>query len=145
MHRFIQQLAAQRAAGAGKLDGKQNVAEFAGQRRRSSTATSTSIRRSPTAPTSSPCSAICTAATRCLKAALLQADFFAKLEAWKLDTRKPEPKLVLLGDYIDRGMFSYNGVLRTVMQLFSPRPSTCSCCAATTSTTSSIAAASTAA
>ena len=28
---------------------------------------------------------------------------------------KPEPKLVLLGDYIDRGRFSYNGVLRAVM------------------------------
>ena len=58
----------------------------------------------------------------CLKGALLQADFFAKLEAWKLDTRKPEPKLVLLGDYIDRGMFSYNGVLRTVMQLYLAAP-----------------------
>ena len=58
----------------------------------------------------------------CLKAALLQADFFAKVEAWKLDKTKPEPKLVLLGDYIDRGMFSYNGVLRTVMQLYLAAP-----------------------
>ncbi|MBK7535064.1 MAG: serine/threonine protein phosphatase [Myxococcales bacterium] len=58
----------------------------------------------------------------CLKAAVLQSDFFAKLEAWRLDPRKPEPKLVLLGDYIDRGRFSYNGVLRTVMQLFLAAP-----------------------
>lgn len=58
----------------------------------------------------------------CLKAALLQADFFAKLEAWKLDPQRPEPKLVLLGDYIDRGRFSYNGVLRAVMQLFLAAP-----------------------
>jgi hypothetical protein len=58
----------------------------------------------------------------CLKGALLQADFFAKLEAWRLDRRKPEPKLILLGDYIDRGRFSYNGVLRTVMQLFLAAP-----------------------
>ncbi|HWM88307.1 MAG TPA: metallophosphoesterase family protein [Kofleriaceae bacterium] len=54
----------------------------------------------------------------CLKAALMQADFFAKVEAWRLDRRRPHPKLVFLGDYIDRGRFSYNGVLRTVMQMF---------------------------
>ncbi len=59
----------------------------------------------------------------CLKGALLQADFFAKLEAFHLDpTAHPEPVLVLLGDYIDRGRFSYNGVLRTAMQLFNAAP-----------------------
>jgi hypothetical protein len=55
----------------------------------------------------------------CLKASLMQADFFAKVEAWRLDpTTTPCPKLVFLGDYIDRGRFSYNGILRTVMQMF---------------------------
>ena len=55
----------------------------------------------------------------CLKAALMQSDFFAKVEAWRLDPAgNPHPKLVFLGDYIDRGRFSYNGVLRTVMQMF---------------------------
>lgn len=58
----------------------------------------------------------------CLKSAVLQADFFAKLEAWKLNPALPEPKLILLGDYIDRGRFSYNGVLRTVMQLYLAAP-----------------------
>lgn len=59
----------------------------------------------------------------CLKAAVLQSNFFAKLEAFKLDPRNnPEPKLILLGDYIDRGRFSYNGVLRTAMQLFLAAP-----------------------
>ncbi|MCC6524998.1 MAG: metallophosphoesterase [Polyangiaceae bacterium] len=54
----------------------------------------------------------------CLKAALLQADFFGKLEAHKQDPQKNPPiDLVLLGDYIDRGRFSYAGVLRTAMQL----------------------------
>ncbi|MBL4635652.1 MAG: metallophosphoesterase [Kofleriaceae bacterium] len=59
----------------------------------------------------------------CLKAALLQSNFFAKVEAYRLDPRSnPNPKLILLGDYIDRGHFSYNGVLRTVMQLYCMAP-----------------------
>ena len=59
----------------------------------------------------------------CLKAALMQSQFFAKVEAYKLDpVKNPNPKLILLGDYIDRGRFSYNGVLRTVMQLFLAAP-----------------------
>jgi len=59
----------------------------------------------------------------CLKAALLQSDFLAKVEAYRLNPAANVcPKLVLLGDYIDRGLFSYNGVLRTVMQLFLSAP-----------------------
>jgi len=58
----------------------------------------------------------------CLKGALMQADFFAKVDAWKKDPTRPNPKLVLLGDYIDRGRFSYNGILRTVMQMFVAAP-----------------------
>ncbi len=59
----------------------------------------------------------------CLKGALMQADFFAKVEAYRLDPiHNPCPKLILLGDYIDRGHFSYNGILRTVMQLFLAMP-----------------------
>jgi hypothetical protein len=55
----------------------------------------------------------------CLKAALMQADFFAKVQAHHDDPEKnPRMMLVFLGDYIDRGRFSYNGILRTVMQLF---------------------------
>lgn len=54
----------------------------------------------------------------CLKGALLQADFFGKVERHVRDPRRhPAMKLVLLGDYIDRGRFSYNGVLRAAMQL----------------------------
>ena len=58
----------------------------------------------------------------CLKAALMQSDFFAKVEAWRLDPSQPHPKLIFLGDYIDRGRFSYNGVMRTVMQVFLAAP-----------------------
>jgi hypothetical protein len=59
----------------------------------------------------------------CLKAALLQADFFAKVLAHQKDPDKStRMMLVLLGDYIDRGRFSYNGILRTVMQLYLAAP-----------------------
>ncbi len=55
----------------------------------------------------------------CLKAALLQADFFEKVQRYHDDPEKePNMILVLLGDYIDRGRFSYNGILRTVLQLY---------------------------
>jgi hypothetical protein len=83
----------------------------------------------------------------CLKAALLQTNFVNRVWAHQWDpAHHPDVKLVLLGDYIDRGRFSYNGMLRTVMQLFvgRARPRR-TCCAATTSTTSSTRAASTAA
>jgi len=59
----------------------------------------------------------------CLKAVLMQTDFFAKVNRFVNDPdHHPEPKLVLLGDYIDRGMFSYQGVLRSAMQLFLRAP-----------------------
>jgi hypothetical protein len=59
----------------------------------------------------------------CLKAVLMQSNFFAKVNEFVADPEhNPEPKLVLLGDYIDRGMFSYQGVLRSAMQLFLRAP-----------------------
>ncbi len=59
----------------------------------------------------------------CLKAAVMQSRFFEKVEAFKQDPKNnPDPKLVLLGDYIDRGLFSYNGVLRTVLQIYERAP-----------------------
>jgi len=55
----------------------------------------------------------------CLKAALLQVDFFEKCQSYHdAPESNPYPLVVLLGDYIDRGRFSYNGVLRAVLQLY---------------------------
>jgi hypothetical protein len=59
----------------------------------------------------------------CLKAALLQSDFINRAWAHQWDpARYPDVKLVLLGDYIDRGRFSFDGVLRAVLQLFVAMP-----------------------
>ena len=121
MDRFVAKLTEMRTAGAGKLAGKQTVAELAGQ----APFLDGHVFVHPAAPGASYELTVLGdlhGCYSCLKGALLQADFFAKLEAWKLDKRKPEPKLILLGDYIDRGRFSYNGVLRTVMQLFLAAP-----------------------
>lgn len=59
----------------------------------------------------------------CLKATVMQTRFFDKVAAFRKDpASEPEPKLVLLGDYIDRGIFSLNGVLRSVMQMATTAP-----------------------
>jgi len=59
----------------------------------------------------------------CLKAAILQSRFMEKVRAHRSDPlHNPDVKLVLLGDYIDRGRFGFNGVLRTVLKLFETVP-----------------------
>lgn len=55
----------------------------------------------------------------CLKAAVMQSDFMAKVKKYRADPQNnPDVRLVLLGDYIDRGRFGFNGVLRAVLKLF---------------------------
>jgi hypothetical protein len=59
----------------------------------------------------------------CLKAALLQSRFIERAWAHQWDpARYPDVKLVFLGDYIDRGRFSFDGVLRAALQLFVAMP-----------------------
>ncbi len=121
MRRFVAKLGEQRRAGSHKLANRKTIAEFAGER----PFLDGHVYVHPADPNQIYELTVLGdlhGCYSCLKGALLQADFFAKLEAWKLDKRKPEPKLILLGDYIDRGRFSYNGVLRAVMQLFLAAP-----------------------
>jgi hypothetical protein len=55
----------------------------------------------------------------CLKGAVMQSQFMDKVRAFRADPEhNPDVRLVLLGDYIDRGRFSFNGVLRAVLKLF---------------------------
>jgi hypothetical protein len=59
----------------------------------------------------------------CLKAAAMQTSFLERVEAYRKDPENhPYPLFVLLGDYIDRGIFSLNGVLRGVLQLLVTAP-----------------------
>ena len=121
MKRFVAALAEQRRPGAGKLAGKQRVKDLAGEE----PFLDGHVYVHPARPGRIYELTVLGdlhGCYSCLKGALLQADFFAKLEAWRKDPALPEPKLVLLGDYIDRGRFSYNGVLRAVMQLFLAAP-----------------------
>lgn len=59
----------------------------------------------------------------CLKAALLQSNFIQRVWAHQWDPQRyPDVKLVLLGDYIDRGRFSFDGVLRAALMLLLSMP-----------------------
>jgi hypothetical protein len=119
---FREGLDAQRKLGAGKLAGKQNLGELAGM----APFLDGHVYVHPASPKRRYELTVLGdlhGCYSCLKAALLQADFFAKLEAYKKDPlNAPNPKLVFLGDYIDRGRFSYNGVLRAVLELFLAQP-----------------------
>ncbi|MSP24684.1 MAG: serine/threonine protein phosphatase [Myxococcales bacterium] len=59
----------------------------------------------------------------CLKAALLQADFFERARLHRESPAEhPEPGVVLLGDYVDRGRFGFEGTLRLTMELVAQYP-----------------------
>jgi Calcineurin-like phosphoesterase len=108
-------------AGAGKLAGKQNVGELSGPQFQDG-----HVIACPAQPGRSYELTVLGdlhGCYSCLKAAVMQSRFFERLSAFKADPEQnPEPKLVLLGDYIDRGIFSLNGVLRAALLLYLTAP-----------------------
>jgi hypothetical protein len=112
----------QRAAGAGKLAGKSNFGELAG----TAPFLDGHVYVLPPDPKTEYELVVLGdlhGCYSCLKAALMQTDFLAKVQAHVDDpANTPDTRLVLLGDYIDRGRFSYDGVLRTAMRLFTTVP-----------------------
>ena len=118
----IAKLDEQRAAGEGKLTGKRNVAELRGTEPFLDGHVNV-LSPKPGREYELTVVGDLHGCYSCLKAVLMQTDFFAKVNQFVADPEhNPEPKLVLLGDYIDRGMFSYQGVLRSAMQLFLRAP-----------------------
>lgn len=122
LDRVVETLDARREQGKGKLTGAQSVEEFAGQDGFLDGHTFVL----PPKPGQKYELIVLGDIHGCysnLKAAIMQSRFFEKVEAFKKDpVNNPDPKLVLLGDYIDRGRFSLNGVLRAVMQVYVTAP-----------------------
>lgn len=59
----------------------------------------------------------------CFKAALLQSNFIERAYAYDRDpAHNVDVQLVLLGDYLDRGRFGFEGVLRAALQLLVALP-----------------------
>jgi hypothetical protein len=111
----------QRKSGIGKLAGKKSVAELG-----SEPFLDGHIYWQPAAPGKKYDITVLGDIHGCysvLKATLMQSKFFDKVDAYRRDPHgNVEPRLVLMGDYIDRGLFSLNGVLRIVLQLFATAP-----------------------
>lgn len=122
VHQVMATLEKQRAAGKGKLEGKKHFSEFAGQ----APFLDGHVYVLPPDPKTEYELVVLGdlhGCYSCLKAALMQTDFLAKVEAHAKDPKgTPDTRLVLLGDYIDRGRFSFDGVLRMAMRLFVTAP-----------------------
>lgn len=122
IQKVMKTLEGKRAGHAGTLSGLQNVQELAGRRAFLDGHTHVIP---PTHPAGYELTVLgdLHGCYSNLKAALMQSDFMGKVERFtKAPHAHPEPLLVLLGDYIDRGLFSYNGVLRAVLGLSAAAP-----------------------
>jgi hypothetical protein len=122
LDRVMAKLDDERARGAGKLDGKHSVTDFAGGE---SFLDGHVYVVPPRLGQEYEVTVLgdLHGCYSCLKGALMQSRFFDKVAAFHQDPKQhPHPLLVLLGDYIDRGLFSYNGVLRAVLQVYERAP-----------------------
>jgi len=122
LDRVMQLLDAQREKGQGRLAGRSSVADFEGQ----DPFLDSHVWVHPKKPNARYDITVLGDLHGCysvLKATLMQSRFFEKVDRYMQNPAgEPKPLLVLLGDYIDRGLFSLNGVLRTVLQLFATAP-----------------------
>lgn len=119
--RAIEMIESQRATGNGKLTGKKSIADLAGT---APFLDGHTYVRMPKKGEKFELTVLgdLHGCYSVLKATILQSKFFDRVEAYARDKSQPYPLLVLLGDYIDRGLFSLNGVLRTVLQMFVTAP-----------------------
>jgi hypothetical protein len=113
---------AQRARGQGRLRGVQRIAELP----QGSTLLDGNVYVQRIDPIR-PCEIIVIGDLHgcysCLKGALLQTDFFRRVWLHQWDpVNHHDVKLVFLGDYIDRGRYGLDGVLRTVLNLLVAMP-----------------------
>jgi hypothetical protein len=118
LRKVLRTLEQQRAAGAGKLAGATTFADFAGQ----PPFLDGHVYVLPPDPRVEYELVVLGdlhGCYSCFKAALMQTDFLAKVQAHADDPNNtPDTRLVMLGDYIDRGRFSFDGVMRLAMRLF---------------------------
>jgi hypothetical protein len=122
LERVAAKLDEQRRAGEGKLAGKHNVSELAGAGPFLDGHVY-SLMPPPGQAVELIVLGDLHGCYSCLKGAIMQSDFMRKVQKHREDPKNnPAVKLVFLGDYIDRGMFSFNGILRTVLQLFMTVP-----------------------
>jgi hypothetical protein len=106
-----------RARGTGRLDGKQSVTELSGGEFLDGHVHA--VPRAPDHDYELIVLGDLHGCYSCLKAAVMQSQFMDKVRLHRTDpTKHPDVRLVLLGDYIDRGRFALNGVLRAVLKLF---------------------------
>ncbi|HEY2367505.1 MAG TPA: metallophosphoesterase, partial [Polyangiaceae bacterium] len=117
VHEVTATLEKQRKSGDGKLAGKKTFGEFAGE----ASFLDGHVHVLPPDPKKEYELVVLGdlhGCYSCLKGALMQTDFLAKVQAHADNPKNPDTRLVLLGDYIDRGRFSFDGVLRMAMRLF---------------------------
>jgi len=122
VRRVFDELARQRALGGGMLAGRHSVADLAGERPFLDGHVY-AVPRDRDRSYELTVLGDLHGCYSCFKAAVMQSQFLDKVGAFKADPEhNPEPRLVLLGDYLDRGHYGVEGVLRAALRLFALAP-----------------------